>query len=207
MALTQTAEYALRAVVWLAQNPGQPQTTQQIADATQVPPSYLPKVFQPLVRSGLVNGQRGLRGGYSLRKEPCEITLLEVVNQVDPIQRIDSCPLALAGHRGRLCPLHGLLSRILAAEEKALREACIGDLIDRPGQLAPLCDARAALQRAVAGPRAGAQAHGSSSANGQSPTNGNGAHHGNGSAPAPPETPRGPAAAGPQTEPADDVRH
>ncbi len=189
MALTQTAEYALRAVVWLAQNPGQPQTTQQIADATQVPPSYLPKVFQPLVRSGLVNGQRGLRGGYSLRKAPSEISLLEVVNQVDPLQRIDSCPLALAGHRGRLCPLHGLLSRILAAEEKALREACVGDLIDRPGQLAPLCDARAALDRA------------------RTVARGNGHSHGNGAAHPHPEPPRGPSAAGSPTEPADDVRH
>jgi Rrf2 family nitric oxide-sensitive transcriptional repressor len=148
MALTQTAEYALRAVVWLAQHPGQPQTTQQIAEATQVPSSYLPKVFQPLVRGGLVNGQRGLRGGYSLRRDASEITLLEVVNCVDPVQHIESCPLELAGHRGRLCPLHSLLSQILRAEEQKLAETRLGDLIGRPGQLTPLCDARARIERA-----------------------------------------------------------
>ena len=65
MALTQTAEYALRAVIWLAQNPGSPQTTSRIADATHVPASYLPKVLQPLVRAGLLNGQRGIGGGYT----------------------------------------------------------------------------------------------------------------------------------------------
>lgn len=186
MALTQTAEYALRAVVWLAQNPGQPQTTQQIADATQVPVSYLPKVFQPLVRSGLVNGQRGLRGGYSLRRDAAEITLLEVVNQVDPVQRIERCPLALAGHKGRLCPLHSLLNQILVTEEKTLADTRISDLIGRPGQLTPLCEARARLaatrEHLEATPRNGLH-------------NGNGVHR-----PAPEPS-------SPPTENRDDVTH
>lgn len=145
MALTQTAEYALRAVVWLAQHTGQPQTTRQIADATQVPSSYLPKVFHPLVRAGLVGGQRGLRGGYSLLKEPSDITLLDVVQQVDPVQHIAACPLDLASHRGRLCPLHSLLERLIVAEEETLRATHLSDLIGQPGQLTPLCDALAVL--------------------------------------------------------------
>lgn len=132
MALTQTAEYALRAVVWLAHHPGQPQTTRQIADATQVPSSYLPKVLQPLVRAGLVDGQRGLRGGYSLRKEACDLTLLDVVQQVDPVQHRVSCPLGLSGHRGRLCPLHRLLEQLVLAEEKLLGETHLSDLLGLP---------------------------------------------------------------------------
>jgi Rrf2 family nitric oxide-sensitive transcriptional repressor len=140
MALTQTAEYALRAVVWLAQHPGQPLTTRQIAEATQVPSSYLPKVFHPLVRAGLVGGQRGLRGGYSLLKEPSDITLLDVVQQVDPVQHIVSCPLALASHRGRLCPLHSLLEQLIVAEEETLRATRLSDLVGQPGEPTPLCN-------------------------------------------------------------------
>jgi len=145
MALTQTAEYALRAVVWLAQHPGEPQTTQQIADATQVPFSYLPKVLQPLVRSGLIAGQRGLRGGYTLCRDAAEISLLDVVQQVDPIQRIESCPLALGAHTGRLCPLHQFLDQLLLAEATSLGATQIGDLTTCPGEPAPLCPSRAAL--------------------------------------------------------------
>lgn len=141
MALTQTAEYALRAVVWLAHHPGQPQTTRQIADATRVPPSYLPKVFQPLVRAGLVAAQRGLRGGYSLARGAAEMTLLEIVNQVDPVQRIERCPLGLASHRGQLCPLHGLLDQLALVEERVLGGTRLSDLIDQPGKPAPLCEA------------------------------------------------------------------
>jgi len=140
MALSQTAEYALRAVVWLAQNPGQPQTTQQLSEATQVPMSYLPKVFQPLVRMGLISGQRGLGGGYSLVKDPRDLTMLEVVNCVDPIVRIESCPLDIKSHGVRLCPLHSTLNQAIIAEEKRLAQTRIGDLIGRPGQPQPLCE-------------------------------------------------------------------
>ena len=56
---SQTAEYALRAVVWLANNDDAPMTTNQIAKATQVSPDYLSKVLWALGRSGLVHAQRG----------------------------------------------------------------------------------------------------------------------------------------------------
>lgn len=140
MALTQTAEYALRAVVWLAQHPGEPQTKNQIANATQVPSSYLPKVFQPLVRGGLIAGQRGIGGGYSLVKDPAKMSLLEVVNQVDPIQRIDRCPLDLKSHGTKLCPLHSLLNKVILGEERRLAETSVADVIGKPGDISPLCE-------------------------------------------------------------------
>ena len=148
MALSQTVEYALRAVVWLAQNPGEPQTTLQIADATQVPTSYLPKVFQPLVRNGLVTGQRGLGGGYTLVKDPSELSMLEVVNCVDPIERIESCPLDLKSHATALCPLHSSLNQMIVAEEKRLRQTLIVDLLGEPGGLRPLCEVADMLREA-----------------------------------------------------------
>ena len=148
MALTQTAEYALRAVIWLAQNPGSPQTTSRIADATHVPASYLPKVLQPLVRAGLLNGQRGIGGGYTLTRDPHEVTLLEVVDHVDPIQRIESCPLSLKSHGARLCPLHSLLNQIIGAEAKRLEETTVGSLLGREGAPTPLCEVAELLREA-----------------------------------------------------------
>jgi Rrf2 family protein len=141
MALTQTAEYALRAVTWLAQNPGQPQTTQAIAEATQVPSSYLPKVFQPLVRSGLITGQRGIHGGYTLQRDPAELTLLDVVDCVDPIQRIERCPLSLKSHGTNLCPLHAALDQVLALTSQRLAKVKIADLLTSSGSRPrPLCE-------------------------------------------------------------------
>jgi len=140
MALTQTAEYALRAVVWLAQNPGAPQTKADIAAATDVPSAYLAKVFQPLVRSGLIAGQRGIGGGYSLVRPPEEISLLDVVNEVDPIQRIESCPLSLESHGTRLCPLHTLLAQVIVAEEKRLAGTRVSDVLGGGDRPTPLCE-------------------------------------------------------------------
>lgn len=169
MALTQTAEYALRAVVWLAQHPGEPQTKNQIATATQVPSSYLPKVFQPLVRGGLIAGQRGIGGGYSLVKDPADITLLDVVNQVDPIQRIERCPLDLQSHGTKLCPLHSLLNQVIVGEEKRLKETRVADVIGRPGQISPLCEIAARLATSENGSSNGNGAAATSNGGGDAP--------------------------------------
>ena len=53
---SRSAEYALRAVVTLGSKAGSPQTTQQIAEQTQVPSGYLSKVFKALGRAGVVEG-------------------------------------------------------------------------------------------------------------------------------------------------------
>ena len=64
--ISQTAEYALRAVVCLAESPTAPMINRVIAETTQVPPEYLSKVLQSLQRAGLVNSRRGLHGGFML---------------------------------------------------------------------------------------------------------------------------------------------
>ena len=85
--LSQTAEYALEAMIWLGAQGPAPQTTRQIADAIGLPAGYLAKVMQTLQRAGLVQAQRGVGGGYSLSRSSDRISLLEVVNVVDPIPR------------------------------------------------------------------------------------------------------------------------
>lgn len=138
MVLSQTVEYALRAVVWLAQNPGVPQTTQAIAESTKVSPSYLPKVLQPLIRSGIVTGQRGLHGGYILESDPEKLTLLEVVNAVDPIQRIHTCPLGIEEHKS-LCPLHQKLDDAMADVECHFAQQTVAGLLAQASGSTPLC--------------------------------------------------------------------
>ena len=91
--ISQTAEYALRAVVVLGSQPDRPMTTQEIARVSRVPGGYLSKVLQSLGRAGLVEARRGLRGGYVLSKPLDQLTVYDVVNAVDPLKRIHHCPL------------------------------------------------------------------------------------------------------------------
>jgi Rrf2 family protein len=130
-----TAEYALRAVSYLAVEHDQPRTVHQIAEATQVPPDYLSKVLQELSKLGLVRSQRGLYGGFTLVREPLELTVLEVVRAVSPLHRIEDCPLHRDGHGpGRLCPLHRLLDDATAYIERSFAGATIADLVRADGE-------------------------------------------------------------------------
>jgi Rrf2 family transcriptional regulator, nitric oxide-sensitive transcriptional repressor len=138
--LSQTVEYALRAVCHLAGVAPAPQTTDQIALVTRVPKAYLSKVLQNLVRGGVVRSQRGVGGGMTLVKTPAELTILEVVNSVEPIQRIRECPLGLAAHGVRLCPLHRRLDNALAGVEKAFGETTLAEILAEPSESIPLCD-------------------------------------------------------------------
>ncbi|MCE9591295.1 MAG: Rrf2 family transcriptional regulator [Planctomycetes bacterium] len=145
---SQTVEYALRAVVWLAYNHPESLTTQEIARSTQVPAGYLSKVLQGLARAGLVQAQRGLHGGFSLALSPDELSILDVVNAVDPLRRISRCPLGLATHAKRLCPLHKRLDDSMAMIEKTLSESKIAELLNVPAAATPLCDAPPVPRRA-----------------------------------------------------------
>lgn len=137
--LTQTVEYALRALVALAAKSDQPQSTAQLAEITKVPGPYLSKVLQLLTREGLVEAHRGVRGGFSLSRPAKKITILEAVNAVDPIQRIKVCPLGLEAHGKRLCPLHKKMDAALAQMEKAFGSTTLADVLAEPSPSVPLC--------------------------------------------------------------------
>jgi len=136
--ISQTAEYALRAIAYLAKSPDEPRITREIAEATKVPSGYLAKVMQTLVKAGLVHSRRGLGGGFTLNMPPKAISILDVVNAVDPLQRILSCPLALPEHSDKLCPLHGRLDQAMADIEKVLGAATIADIMVGPEGRVPL---------------------------------------------------------------------
>jgi Rrf2 family nitric oxide-sensitive transcriptional repressor len=149
--ISQTAEYALRAVVALGSRRGAQMTTQQIASRTQVPAGYLSKVLQSLGRAGLVEGQRGLRGGFSLARPLQDITVLDVINAVDPVQRIERCPLGRPEHEHRMCALHRRLDLGLSLMERVYGETTIGELLDDSDLGRSLCQVATDSARVTTG--------------------------------------------------------
>jgi Rrf2 family protein len=137
---SQTVEYALRAVVQLAYVAPAACTTAELATVTQVPPAYLAKVLQALVRAGIVTSQRGIGGGISLARDVSELTILDIVNAVDPIRRIKTCPLELATHGTKLCPLHRRMDAALADVEQAFRSTTLAEVLADPSRVKPLCE-------------------------------------------------------------------
>jgi Rrf2 family transcriptional regulator, nitric oxide-sensitive transcriptional repressor len=138
---SQTVEYALRAMVQLAYAGQEGCSTEELAQKTQVPRAYLSKVVQGLRASGLLRSQRGLGGGVYLSKPAEEITILDVVNAVEPIRRITSCPLGIKSHGTKLCPLHSKIDKALATIEEMYGSTTLADMITgKNGMVMPLCE-------------------------------------------------------------------
>lgn len=137
---SQTVEYALRAIVYLAGDPDAARTSGQISEVTKVPQAYLSKVLKGLSEAGLLSSQRGVGGGFILARKPKELTILEVVNAVDPIRRIRTCPLGISTHGSRLCPLHRRVDDALASVEKAFGTTTLAEVLADPNPSIPLCE-------------------------------------------------------------------
>lgn len=137
--ISQTLEYALRAVVTIAQHEGHSCTARQISEITQVPAPYLSKLMQRLVRAGVVHSQRGLHGGFVLAQQPSELTIWKVVDAVEPFKRIHECPLGIESHDSNLCPLHRRLDNAMEMVEELFRGTTIANVLAEPGSVTPLC--------------------------------------------------------------------
>lgn len=146
--ISQTTEYALRAVVFLAMHEGKSFTTNEIAQATRVPMAYLSKVLQTLSRGGIVLSQRGLGGGFTLAQEPDALSVLEVVDAVDPIQRIKSCPAGHTDHGSSLCPLHKHIDDAIGTVERSFARSTIKQLVNASSKVPPLCTIKKTAKRA-----------------------------------------------------------
>ena len=139
--LSDASEYALRAVVWMAQRPGQPQKVRELAEGIHAAPGYLVKVLQSLTKADILSAQRGSRGGFTLERDPAKLTVLEIINAIDPVERIRICPLGLKSHGKCLCPMHKKIDDAMAEIEASFGSSTIRDLLNDPSRSTPLCDA------------------------------------------------------------------
>jgi len=124
-----TTEYALRAALDLAAHPERPQSAKAIAEAIHAPGSYVAQVLQMLSRKGLVSATRGRTGGYGLARPADQITLLDIVDAIDPIQRFDANGDHAPAPRDLTLTLNARLDEIAAAAVSQLRAVTLADLI------------------------------------------------------------------------------
>ena len=137
--ISKTAEYALRAVTCLAAGGDAALSADVLAEKTKVPRRYLARVMQDLAAADLVASRSGPGGGYHLARPPGELTILDIVNAVSPLERITSCPLGLESHTS-LCPLHAELDKAYAATEAGFAAVTIKQLLESTSPIVPLCD-------------------------------------------------------------------
>ena len=91
MQITRQADYAVRAVLYLARLGNERAATSQVAQAQRIPPSFLAKIISQLSIAGLLHTARGARGGVTLARDPREISVLEVVEAIDGPIQLNEC--------------------------------------------------------------------------------------------------------------------
>ncbi len=92
MQITRQADYAVRAVLYLAKlGITERAATSTVAEEQRIPPSFLAKIISQLSIAGLLHTSRGARGGVTLAREPKEISLLEVIEAIDGPIQLNEC--------------------------------------------------------------------------------------------------------------------
>jgi len=128
--LSQTAEYALRAVLHLArEGSGGPLRVGDVAEALGAPRNYLSKIFHTLARAGVLSSKRGPTGGFELARSPNEIALADVIGQFDPLEEREACLLrgAPCDHHDP-CPAHGRWQEVFGSVRRFFHETTIAEL-------------------------------------------------------------------------------
>ena len=131
MQITRQADYAVRAVIYLARKDDTERSaTSTIAEEQHIPPSFLAKIISQLSIAGLLHTSRGARGGVTLARDPKEITLLEVVEAIDGPIQLNEC----VGDEGTCsfdgeCPLRSVWCEAQDELVKRLRSTNFADLM------------------------------------------------------------------------------
>ncbi|UCE86415.1 MAG: Rrf2 family transcriptional regulator [Deltaproteobacteria bacterium] len=106
--MSQTAEYALRAMVWLAaHSPEEPVRASDLSSGTGIPVHYLSKILRRLVLAGVLTSQKGQGGGFSLARSPEKIRFADILAAVDVYPTSDRCAFGWGDCSAfNPCPLH-----------------------------------------------------------------------------------------------------
>jgi len=132
--LSQTAEYALRTVLYLATtDQAELSNVTDIAERLDIPRNYLSKTLHQLARAGVLTSTRGKHGGFRLTKPPSKLSLAEVVAPFDGPTGARICLLGRAAcSDSDPCPAHGRWKSVSNEVSTFFRETKVSDLLESP---------------------------------------------------------------------------
>jgi Rrf2 family protein len=136
MQITRQADYAMRAVAYLANLGADTRAaTSQIAEEQKIPPSFLAKIVSQLSVAGLLQTSRGARGGVSLARSPDDISFLEVVEAIDGPILLNECVVdGSACVFGETCTLRPVFCDAQADLVNRLETTSFGSVIETNGK-------------------------------------------------------------------------
>lgn len=136
MRISRRAEYALRALLLIAKDQKEKvHQIQELSERGNIPVKFLEQILLSLRNEGLLSSKRGVGGGYTLRKRPSEIVILEIVELLDgpiaPLPCASEPPGELCGCPDPIrCPLRPLMRQARDAIREVLSAKTVQDLLD-----------------------------------------------------------------------------
>ena len=132
--LSQTAEYALRASLWIAEHPDRaPVRVGDLAEALNIPQNYLSKTLHLLARAGVLQSMRGRQGGFRLARPAARTPLIDIVQ---PFERLGDSRTCLLGRAvcsdATPCQAHDRWKRVKEITASFFRDTTLADLIREP---------------------------------------------------------------------------
>ncbi|UCG75868.1 MAG: Rrf2 family transcriptional regulator [Gemmatimonadota bacterium] len=129
--ISQTAEYALRAVLYLARHQnGDPVSVETIADDLSMPRNYLSKTLHLLAKRGILTSARGPRGGFELAVPSDELSLFAIIEPFDELEGRSQCLLGRRECSDQApCAAHHRWQRLAQRVSTFFRETTVEDLI------------------------------------------------------------------------------
>lgn len=133
MVITRATEYAVRTVIYLAQQPKNDIVLKRdICRTQEVTPAFLTKILQPLIKAGIVSSQRGVGGGFLLAKDPNEITMLDVLQAEEGKLKLNHCLVdSTVCHRDAYCSAHEVWHDAQHEMAEVLKRYSVADLVRR----------------------------------------------------------------------------
>lgn len=117
VSLSEAASIALHGTILVARSEGG-MNVMKIAEATDTSRHHVAKVMQRLVKAGYLTSQRGPNGGFVLKKQPKEITFLEIYETIEGTIEITSCPM-----NKQICPFDKcIMNNVTSKMTKEFRE-------------------------------------------------------------------------------------
>jgi len=128
---SKTCEYAIRAMIFIAQKTKQQSKTgiKEIAKEIGAPEHFIAKILQDLCRNGLLQSSKGPTGGFYLDKASQQCSLLEIVKVVDGDKLFNGCGLGLDScSEKKPCPLHHQFKIVRQGIYDMLKNASVDEL-------------------------------------------------------------------------------
>ena len=130
--IAKDVDYAVRALLYLAQNKGDKVTISELARNLGISRPFLRKILQNLAKTGILDSNKGKGGGFVLKQAPKDILLSDLVNALHGEINIIDCEI-----KGKVCSnkkICGLRKRVKSIESnivKQLRGVTIASLVKK----------------------------------------------------------------------------